>query len=300
MIITSFGTEGYEKYGRRFIETFLEHWKDETLVVYYETLPEDRTQDERVEWRDLFSIPNTPAFYEKMMASPKIFQGVRTPKGRQLYDYRFDAYRFCRKVFATVDAALRPPEPEERMAWVDADVVFHSDVPDGFLKSILPDEAYTAYLGRESMYTETGFVAFNPSHPAHSPFMRLYGDMYVTGAFKFLGEWHDCYVYDMTRTVMGVPGVDLSGGLECEHPFINSVLGQYMDHLKGPTRKTQGHSNKADMLPEGMNPNTDHSYWKDVADGVVGKSVKDVVEAELGAPAVSLKDAYTKQAVPHE
>ena len=272
MIVTSFGAEGYEKYGRRFIETFLKHWSDESLVIYYEVKPEDAIENERVEWRDLFSIPNTPIFYEKILASDLIFQGVRTPKGRKLYDYKYDSYRFCRKVFAIVDASLRPPTVAERIAWIDADVVFHSDVPDNFLETILPEPAYVAYLGRTFIYTETGFLAFNPVHPIHEGFMRMFGDMYMSGAFKYLGEWHDCYVFDFVREFTGIPTINLSGQMETEHPFINSVLGEYMDHLKGPKRKEQGHSNKEDLLPEQMTgQSTDNEYWNNVKNSTSSK-----------------------------
>ena len=49
------------------------------------------------------------------------------------------------------------------------------------------------------------------------------------------------------------------GARKARHPFINSELGQYMDHLKGFERKDQMKSKKSDLTT-----NQTHAYWKDL------------------------------------
>ena len=44
------------------------------------------------------------------------------------------------------------------------------------------------------------------------------------------------------------------------HPFINSELGKYMDHMKGD-RKDLGHSEKKDIKLHADNP-----YWRNLPD----------------------------------
>jgi len=235
MIVTSMGPKGYEQYGKRFIETFIEQWpENEELVVYLEE-PVD-FEHPRVTFRNLLSVEGMIPFLDTVLASNPIFRGLRLNKTQ--YDYHFDAFKFARKVFSIADAAA---DYQGAMAWIDADVYTHSKVPEGFVKSVL-EGVYTAYLGRPNMYTEAGFIAFDTTHPAHQYFMNLYIGSYLSGAFVYLGEWHDCYVYDFVRIVTGVPGNDLAAGLNPNHPFVESVLGEYMDHVKGEERKKAGKS----------------------------------------------------------
>jgi len=52
-VITTFNSKGYEQYGKRMVEGFAQHWpKEIPLKVYYEDLPEDRTQQENIVWVD--------------------------------------------------------------------------------------------------------------------------------------------------------------------------------------------------------------------------------------------------------
>ena len=52
-----------------------------------------------------------------------------------------------------------------------------------------------------------------------------------------------------------------AGDRKARHPFINSELGQYMDHMKGYERKAQMSSRKRDLTTKQT-----HSYWKSLKD----------------------------------
>lgn len=266
MVVTSFAQKGWTQYGKRFVQTFLDKWPaKQKLVIYYEEMPEDAIKDDRIEWRPLFEVPGITTFLDRILASEPVYQGRVTqtvpdkdgkPVTQETYDYRYDAYRFCRKVFAIKDAAKQTKE--KYLAWIDADVVTHSEVPEDLFAQLLPANKTIAYLGRDWAYTETGFLLFNTKDARLHKFMDDYIAMYATGAFRYLGEWHDCYVFDILRTIHQehVPMEDLSHGTKHDHPFVNSKLGLYMDHLKGPQRKKQGRSAKA----EGIH-NEAHPYW---------------------------------------
>ena len=271
MIVTSFSEIGYTKYGKRFIESFLKHWADEKLVVYVEAPIED-FEHERVEFRDLFAVDLMPETLDMLKDAGMIYQGRKKVGGTKGYDYRYDAYRFCRKVFAMADAGRGHTE---KYAWMDADVVFHADVPAGFIDSLLPDDKFMAYLARPWSHCETGFVAFNPAYPNHDDFLDLMVGTYATGAFKYLGEWHDCYVLDYLLAATAMETVNLAEGLTVEHVFINTILGKYCDHLKGPARKDHGRSPQSEAL---LDHGTD--YWNpNVGKNKVQSAVKDVVKA---------------------
>jgi hypothetical protein len=232
--------------------------EDEKLVVYYEVEKPD-IEDDRITYIDLFSVSGVGEFFDLIMESHPVFRGVVTSNwqtGETVSDFRYDAFRFARKVYAFTDAGISLKG--EKFAWLDADIVFHGDVPENYLDSLIPDNIYTTYIGRDWLYSENGFIGFNSAHEWHSGFMQLLRNTYATGAFRMLGEWHDCYVYDFVRQAMNVPSRNLAEGLpKMDHPFVNTELGLYMDHLKGPKRKTTGKSDLHDAIIDHKTP-----YWR--------------------------------------
>jgi len=112
-----------------------------------------------------------------------------------------------------------------------------------------------SYLGRtkfppDAPYSECGFLGFNPIHPELNNFLNRMKALYLSGEAFQLEQWQDCWLWDHVRSEFSKNGTEflnLSGKYqETEHPFINCGLGQYFDHLKGPTRKKQGHSFASD------------------------------------------------------
>lgn len=209
--------DGYERYGKRFLESSRNL---PCLTVYSEDdlpIPHKKLDD-----------PVHLAFLERCPPDP--------------LDYRFQARRFSYKTFAVLAAS----HSRGRMIWLDADVNVFAKVPEAFLDGLLPKGAYTAYLGRPNMHSECGFVIYDRDHKAHDWFMRSWRRLYETDALFQLPEWHDSFVYDHLRTALNVPAVNISGKA-ADHPFINSPLGKYMDHLKG-NRKQAGRSRPQDLV----------------------------------------------------
>ena len=74
-------------------------------------------------------------------------------------------------------------------------------------------------------------------------------------------EWHDSYVFwQVLREVGASDGYDIGkgAGAKGHHVFINSVLGAYVDHMKGK-RKVKGKSSATDLRI-----NRSEDYWKSV------------------------------------
>lgn len=228
-VITSFSLAGHGFYGKRFLETYHRHW-NLPLVVYSEDelpIPHRRLDD-----------PDHVKFRDRSDATP---------------DYRFQAVRFSHKVFSILDAA----KAGGLLVWLDADVVTFRDVPDDFIAGLLPKGKHIAYLGRDWMHSECGFVVYDCDRLG--AFFDEWRRLYTSGEIYALKEWHDSYVFDYLREKLKVPSENISGpGKRAHHPFINSPLGKYMDHLKG-NRKDSGRSGRSDLVwkrPEG--------YWRAV------------------------------------
>lgn len=254
-VITSFTDDGYEKYGRKFIETFSAHWPSGVrLVVYYEG---KRPQSG---WHSIEEV----ALLKEWMTIIKpfsLFSGYLFDQ----YDIKFDA-RTNRVIFMQ-NHALRTYGG--KVFWIDADVVTHADVPPTFLDDMLPDDKLCCYLGRHDSTgarwydSETGFIGFNYDHPQCEEFLKIEESTLFQGIIFAQQCWWDMSCFDWAREAFCAkdPTVrrafrNLASELPdgCMHPFINAAPGAYMDHLKG-VRKG-GRSLRDDLMVERTEP-----YW---------------------------------------
>jgi hypothetical protein len=245
-------TEYYlqERGGKQFLETFRKHWpKSVELNIYYEgdVLRDD---EENIKWHWFEEVEDWPVWEKRISYFP-----VMNGRIGEKYEVQTDA-RHWRKAFIEAHGVKRFGG---KVFWLDMDVVTFADVPESFLDDLLPDDKICCYLGRKNFYSETGFIGWNGDHPLTAHFFNMYLDFFKSGAIFTQPCWHDCQGFDVVRQMIGRPDlfVDLAGDLpENMHPFINSVAGKYMDHMKGK-RKNEG-SWTDDLVIERT-----EDYWKD-------------------------------------
>ena len=244
-VITSFHASGFAQYGRAFVDSFERHWPSNfQLVIYAEDFIFE-TDSSRIQVLDLHSeIPALCEFKRRHAANPNACGQL--PAG---YDYRFDAVRFANKAYVICDAARR--SATRYLLWLDGDTRSFLDVPADFLTQILRSGDFIAYLRRAGTHTETGFLPFDLQHPSARDFFSTVQGLYETDTIFTLREWHDCEALDTCRAVFSAQGKITARNLNrfgSDHPFINSIPGLFMDHLKGRKRKQAGTSLAADYL----------------------------------------------------
>lgn len=253
-VITSFTKEGYELYGMEFIRTFLKFWPENVrLVVYYEGDDEFRRMNG---WEDYWGVTHMREFFDMLKFD---VQHGRFPDGR--YDINYDA-GMARKVLMQAHAVA---QYGGKVFWIDADSITHAHVPRRFLDEVLPDDKFCCYLGRHTaegeawFYTESGFLGFNAAHPLAHKFFAAYKAFYLFGLFMLHPRWHDCEGFDQMRIASKQQDefVNLSADLPygTMHPFVNSVVGKYMDHRKGPRKHSR--SGGVDLVVDRSEP-----YWQ--------------------------------------
>lgn len=245
MIVTSFGPEGYESYGKQFIESYYEHGNDHPLVVYVEG--QDQLNRVGTDWADkginaddLLEIPVVQQTLAEMGKNPTMRGMFKDNEGVEHHSWRLDAFRYCRKVFAfanEIKLAMQSGHPH--VYWLDADITFTGKLPDQFDNVVLPDPFALSFLGRSNMHSETGFMGADAKHPKMRMFVAMYQGLYATGTFADLREWHDCYIFDHARKLTLLPEIDLTTDHENLYPFDSSVLSNWMTHHKGPVRKNE-------------------------------------------------------------
>lgn len=241
-VVTGWSPEGYELYGRNFMDGFERFWpKDVRLLAYVEETRGLARAEEIV----IHDVPGVASFLARHEGNLET-RGRRpnerwSEKNRARgYDYRFDAYKFGRvPIYLRHAAGLLGKGP---MIWLDGDVMTFALVTTELIGRVLPESADVAYLGRVGKHSEIGYQGYRL--PAAHPFICEFANLYLTDGFLQLPEWHSAYCFDHTvRHFEGAPLRTLNLTPEgSRHVWFQSPLGQAMDHLKGDRRKQRGRS----------------------------------------------------------
>jgi hypothetical protein len=274
-IVTTWGTKYWPTPVQAGLESTVKNWPGHAKILLY---PDDMSQQ--------LKLPRTE-YYDLCKEQPVLKEFIERNKNNsrltkwqpQQYKFEYDAIRFSYKVFACIDA-YQKTKPD--MMWfLDADIITFEKIPMPWLEHIIPDSAFTSYLGRPKKgFSETGYYSFNTAHKYAEEFFKRWEQYYAEDLFfniqkGFLNHfpiagYTDSFTFDAVRLEMEQAGKikneDLndgrwSGGRKARHPFINSELGQYMDHMKGYERKAQMSSRKRDLTTKQT-----HSYWKSLKD----------------------------------
>ena len=275
-IATTWGTKYWPNPVQPCIESTIKNWPDHAKILLY---PDDMSQQinsDRCYHFDLCKEqPKLQDFIDRHKNNSKFNPRIKqTTKEQKDFDkntqiYIYDCVRFSYKVFACIDA-YQKTNPD--MLWyLDADLLTFEKIPMSWLEHIIPDTAFTSYLGRPKKgFSETGYYAFNTAHKYAMEFFERWQTYYDKDRFLELKGYTDSFTFDGARLELEKEGKikneDLndgrwSGERKSRHPFINSELGQYMDHMKGYDRKARMSSKKRDLTTKQTHP-----YWKTLKD----------------------------------
>ena len=249
-LFTTFNAKGYQQYGKNMLRTFVERIPADTRILCYVDGFTPDFWHESIEYRDLNTASEALFNFKRKFGKFELAHGiVRRKDGSLVYNYNYDAIKFCHKVFCITHALQNAGT---RYAfWIDGDTIAKQPIPAGFFQSFLQNGDYTCYLGRTMMFSECGFVGYDTQHAENENFVLAYEHLFNTGDIFTLSAWHDCEAYDVARKAFESSNLFTSHNISAHcgdtmHPFVNTILGQYMDHLKGPQRKAAGHSFESD------------------------------------------------------
>src|SRR6056300_1600500 len=276
-VVTTFHPEGYSKYAKRFLESFAAKVdKRIKLIVYAEGVKPDNPDPTRIEILDqVEALPKLVAFKERWKDDPKANgippEDIKRRRPRDHHKaFKWDAVRFSNKVYAVFDAAERTKK--DWLVWMDADTFVHSDWSFEEFSECLPSTSWITYVGRgkgSQTWQECGFYGMNLNHPMCIQFLKEFERFYEdadNGIFE-LEEWHDSFVFghilNQLKPIdsnvhdysadMYLREARTGGG---GHPLINTVLGKWIDHMKGDRKRLQK-SKRSDLITKRL-----EKYWK--------------------------------------
>jgi len=274
-VVTTFHKPGLNLYGQRFLNSFAEKVDSKIkLLVYAEDCSPVNPNSEQITILDAKEVlPKLNAFKEKYKNVPHANGNIAkhpARNGRKDWnkEFKWDAVRFANKTYAVYDACERS---EDWCVWMDADTFVHSEWSYEQFKHLLPEDKWITYVGRgkgSQTWPECGFYGMNLNHPVCHQFLKEFERMYEdaeNGIFKLV-EWHDSFVFGhLLKNLKPVSNnvLDYSAEMYLKeaksggggHPLINTILGKWIDHMKGD-RKNTGKSKASDIMV-----NRKENYW---------------------------------------
>ena len=238
--VTSFSPRGYSQYGKRFIDSYLEHGPY-PLIVFGEGQPCPAEYIERREliWYDLKDDADHEAFCERNA-------GRDHP-----HDFNMMPVKFGHKVFAITSPKL---PAEGWRVWIDADVEFTAPVEPRHLNELFPGDKALTLLGRKGymrpgqpMYSECGFVGYNQRFGSARKVLANMRKTFTSDQVFKQGRhnWHDSYTFDWWRAIHVPPEYQnnisphtKAGQLDA---WSGSILSEFCQHHKGPKAKAKAY-----------------------------------------------------------
>lgn len=243
-VVTGWSPSGWNEYGRRFAESFDRFWPCEIRLLVYGEEPRElpnRSGRREIEFRPLTAIPGCIEFLDRN--DNELARGLRQlanypwkPSAIAAgYNWRFDAWKFCRQGFIPEHAARSCGE-SDFLIWLDGDVVTHSPVDLRAIEALLPAGKAIAYLGRGAKHPEIGFQMYRVGDAL--PMLEEFARLYREDAVFNLPEWHSAYVWREALRQSGLSQFahDLTPG-GTGHVWHQSPLRLWGDHLKGDRKK---------------------------------------------------------------
>ena len=166
--------------------------------------------------------------------------------------------RFAKKGFSFLHAM--ETMSNEKIIWVDADILFFKNVTSSLLDPLLPSnklialfdtfyqanptytlEQYVDYKSRNSMAAESGFLIIDTTHKNYKKYVENYRNLFTSDAKDpCLSLWYDGEVAVAAAREFLVDVEDLSKlrtTNKTQTPLNKSHLAEYFNHQKGKVKK---------------------------------------------------------------
>lgn len=260
MVCTGWNLEGWNQYGRRFLESFTANWPEgvrleicgerdamEATSAHAMRLMNAGQLRHLVRFNVLEGIGGCTEFLKRHDHAGA--HGRQRLEGQNWkeravvagYNWRYDACKFSRQGFIPHHVALRHLKDAEFLCWLDGDVVTHAAFAlDSVITRLLPPGKSIAYLGREPKHPDIAFQLYRLTDPRAVEFLAEFRLTYEHDVVFKLKEWHSAYVWHYNLQRFRDIAHNLTPG-GTGHVWHQSPLRTWGDHLKGE-RKNHGRS----------------------------------------------------------
>jgi hypothetical protein len=242
-LVSTFGKQHLEIYGRTMIDSFEKNLVDINLNLYYDN-PEDFINYKKIKLISFNDRCGSQFNEFKKISENFVSSKIRHPINSKEYEnnkeFYFDAVRFSFKMFALIDFYYNffDKTKNRYLVWVDGDTEAYKAIDIDWLKLLIPEDYYLSCLKRTKPFTETGFFILDCKHESTSVFMEQIKKYYYDFELFKLKHFIDCVAFDNARKLVEtdlVKSFNLST-TPSGHVWRNSKIIERIDHYKGPNK----------------------------------------------------------------
>jgi hypothetical protein len=223
-IITTIGPTSWERYGKRFAESFKKFWPaDIALEIWHHDLEGN--------------VPDFPGVTFKALEDTPSFQKLKAHLGTQAKDG--PSLEYCFKAVALASSVT----PDlDWIGFVDADTETMRPVDADLLAQLFDDNYHLTYLYRRTIKESEGsWFAFNLATVKGASLLADYWGLYNSLEAFHYKKAHDNAILDriaLLHQAHGLQVKNLAPGCLGLDAFHQSPLAAYMVHYKGPDKQT--------------------------------------------------------------
>jgi len=257
VLVTSFNKDGFEKYGRRMLDSVAKHWSsDIDIRIWYhdfDLLAEDGLPEaDHITYHNLNDVSELILFRNRL-------------KDFEPPNWRMDVVKFCHKVFAITETCRSlVSDPEDQtpysLLWLDGDTMTTDRVEPAWLDSILDLSHDVTLLERPvADYAETSFMRFAlwPDREAAFNVLEDVRAAYDSLEVRGYREWHDGFVFQRIINLHQNHGLlvqNLSPEAKTLDAFHTSPLADKMEHFKGAKKDKKAATSAPKEIPIMVQP----------------------------------------------
>ena len=182
-VITTFSYDGYQLYGHRMIETWLQYWPSNYhLTVYTESYELDE-KNERIKNINLLNCsPELTTF--KLRSQQLLDQATDSKQIKRIQK----TIKWCHKLYA-IKHALNTPS--NYLLYLDGDTYTTSAIKKNLIKNLVIDDLFAVHFEslKGTLHFESGLIAFNQLHPM----MEIFKSQITSG-------YDSLDIYNMPKT----------------------------------------------------------------------------------------------------
>ena len=219
--ITTFSKDGYDLYGHRMIESWLEFWpKDYNLTIYHENFTVVETDDRIKKINLLDECPNLISFKKE---SESLLNNATNKKEKNRI---LKTVKWCHKVYAMAHALQN--FKSDYVIFLDGDTYSVDIIEENFSQLLVNDNLFAVHFEKlkDGLHFETGLVVFNLNHEKTQWLSRVLTSAYDSlDIYKMKKTW-DGYWFAHLYELYRLPVKNLSENRlgVFNHPLVKKSL----------------------------------------------------------------------------
>lgn len=247
LFFTTFNANGYELYGKTWVNTFISianYYGRFKAKIYYEDFKPDIFHP-NIEWLD----------FKKEIKEHSIWKSQYNERSKHYSDYvRKMGLRFSYKAFV-IKKVLLEENSYDYLVWLDGDAVFKNSDFINFPNDILDNKfmACQVELAPGTNHIESGILIFDGKSQDTKKFAEILNENYKLDTLLLMGEPYDGFVIYKTLEMLDVPYVNLNSDnvvgrqSDPDATFLHPKIKSRFKHNIGWTGKNQ-YEKWADIL----------------------------------------------------